>query len=370
MSARREILVGVSLSLTGRFSLQGRQAFEGMRLWEFHVNAEGGLRVAAEQRRPVRLLCYDDESRARRARENALRLLREDLVHVLFGPYSSGLTLAVARIAKGHNKLLWNHGGTSDALFQRGLRCLVSVGTPASDYFRELPAWLARERPGVGRACVLHARQGTFAAHVARGFEEAARATRMEIERIAFDPSLKEVEAMVGELRCANPQIVVLAGSFQDEVRFLRTRSSWPGSIRRVAAVSAGIQAFYDALKEGSEGVIGTSQWEPKVAVGKIRGPDSDWFARNFQKRFGRRPDYTAAAGFALGLVFAECARQAGTLGDAHLREVANELDINTFFGRFRLDPENSLQVGHRMVLIQWRQGRKVILSEGEAAGV
>jgi len=44
--------------------------------------------------------------------------------------------MAVAPLALAHGKLLWNHGGTSDALFDRGWPHLVSIGQPASAQIR------------------------------------------------------------------------------------------------------------------------------------------------------------------------------------------------------------------------------------------
>ncbi|HLB88587.1 MAG TPA: ABC transporter substrate-binding protein, partial [Terriglobales bacterium] len=96
MKSRREILVGLSISLTGRFSAQGRQALDGLRLWQSYVNGQDGITIGQAAPRPVRLFFYDDQSRASLARANALRLLRRDCVDALFGPYSSGLTMAVA----------------------------------------------------------------------------------------------------------------------------------------------------------------------------------------------------------------------------------------------------------------------------------
>jgi branched-chain amino acid transport system substrate-binding protein len=99
MEPRQEILVGLSISLTGRFSAQGRQALDGLRLWQSYVNGQDGISIGQAAPQPVRLLFYDDQSRASLARENALRLLRQDHVDALFGPYSSGLSLTVAEVA-------------------------------------------------------------------------------------------------------------------------------------------------------------------------------------------------------------------------------------------------------------------------------
>jgi len=44
-------------------------------------------------------------------------------------------------------------------------------------------------------------------------------------------------------------------------------------------------------------------------------------------------------------------------------RSVAfSDLHTTTFFGDFAIERENGQQVGHRMVLVQWHGGRKVII--------
>ena len=86
MESRQEILVGLSISLTGRFSALGRQALDGLRLWQFYVNGQDGITIGQTAPRPVRVVFYDDQSRASLARANALRLLRRDCVDALFGP--------------------------------------------------------------------------------------------------------------------------------------------------------------------------------------------------------------------------------------------------------------------------------------------
>ena len=79
MESRQEILVGLSISLTGMFSAQGRQALDGLRLWQSYVNGREGITIGQAAPRPVRLVFYDDQSRASLARGNALRLLRQDI---------------------------------------------------------------------------------------------------------------------------------------------------------------------------------------------------------------------------------------------------------------------------------------------------
>src|SRR5215467_15266763 len=77
--SNRDITAGVSISASGEFQLPGQQALNGILLWRAYVNAEGGIRGGSISR-PVRLIWYDDTSRANRTRENVLRLLRNDCV--------------------------------------------------------------------------------------------------------------------------------------------------------------------------------------------------------------------------------------------------------------------------------------------------
>src|SRR4029453_5682822 len=119
MGLTRPVVAGVSVSLSGPLSRQGKDADEGLRLWVDPAVSAGGP--------PLRLVALDDASSASRARENAARLLTAERVDLLLGPYGSGSTLAVARVAAAHRKILWNHGGASDAVTEAGSAFVVSV---------------------------------------------------------------------------------------------------------------------------------------------------------------------------------------------------------------------------------------------------
>src|SRR6266487_5139171 len=89
-----EIRVGLSASVSGKFQLQGQQALNGVLLGQSYANDQGGISINGEIPRAVRLIWYDDASRVSRTRKNVLRLIRDDNVDILLGPYSSILTTA------------------------------------------------------------------------------------------------------------------------------------------------------------------------------------------------------------------------------------------------------------------------------------
>ena len=98
-----KIKVGISISLSGRYEIQGRESFEGLLLWTEEVNKSGGIFFKPEGKRiPVELIHYDDRSSAEECSGLVERLIARNGIDVLIGPYSSGLTLAAAPVSERH----------------------------------------------------------------------------------------------------------------------------------------------------------------------------------------------------------------------------------------------------------------------------
>ncbi len=114
------------MSLSGQFQVQGKQALAGLEAWARDANDRS--------RESFRVVYYDDSSDPSTVKEVTARLIVNDQVDILVGPYSSVLTSAAAEVSEKHGKLLWNQGGASDAVYQRGYRWIVGVLTPASRY--------------------------------------------------------------------------------------------------------------------------------------------------------------------------------------------------------------------------------------------
>ena len=358
----RSVTLGLSISLTGRFEAQGRQAARGVELWIAQVNDAGGLALGSGRRR-IRRILHDDASRKGSALRNVERLLTEERVDLLIGPYSSGLTLSVAPLALAYGKLLWNHGGTSDALFSRGWSHLVSIAHPASGYFRLLPGWLRRTEPSMRTMTVMHDRRGTFASSVIEGLSESAGAAGFTVSQIPFGSPIRNPEPLLEQALAKNPECLVLVGSYESDVMLVRALSL----ARRppvLAAVAAGVSGFGHDLGPLAEGVIGPSQWEPGLGVNPSLGPSGAMFLAAFRATYGEEPDYPAAQAYALGLILGRCVEEAGELEDERLRALALSLDVTTFFGPFHLDPVTGRQIGHRGCLVRWLGGRKIILPE------
>ena len=367
------IKVGISASLTGQFATQGRQALAGLTAWAEYVNAQGGLAVAG-QSHPLTVIHYDDGSLAEGTQQNTERLITQDGVDLLFGPYSAGLTTATAEVAESRGKLLWNHGGAGDALYARGYRNVVGILTPADQYLDGAPALARQANPEASKLVILRIDTGAFARIVARGVETAAHelgfTTELDLRYRPSQTRFAEIARAVADLQ---PDLVVGVGRIRHDIGAARALANLPNRSRigLAVVVAAPIVEFASELGPLADGFIGPSQWEPAVSVpAPDVGPSS---AEALQilalaaAAAGLPVDYPMAQAFAAGFIAGRCVQDAGAWDDDALREAAGRLDCTTFYGGFRVD-EAGRQVGRSVVLVQRQEGRKVVVWPPEQA--
>jgi branched-chain amino acid transport system substrate-binding protein len=125
--------------------------------------------------------------------------------------------------------------------------------------------------------------------------------------------------------------------------------------------IVASIKLFKDELGEASEGFLSSSQWEKGIRIDPDIGPTPEEFFSSFVSIYSKEPDYVAAQGYNVGIIIEKCIQETGTLDDLTLREFAKGAQFKTFYGHFKTD-SNGNQIGHDMVVVQWREGKKVIV--------
>lgn len=374
----RTLKVGIPVSLSGQFQVQGQQALAGLLAWAKDVNQVGGILVASLQARlPVSVVHYDDASKPASVRRATERLIVDDRVDLLMGPYSSVLAQAAAEVAEGHHRVLWNQGGASDSIYQRGYRWVVGILTPASEYLAGLSQLVREADPKANKLAILRASSGEFPKAVSSGMERRALALGFRTVLLReYDPSIADFSEILDSVAQARPDVLVAVGRIQNDLLLARQLAQRRPPLGAVAVVAAPIQQFQDMLRVDVEGFLGPSQWEPTVAAYSHTplptdnyGPSAHQVLDSLQRQVrahGSAPlqqtDYPLVQSYAAGLVAQRCVEVANTLDNQALREVAATLDFSTFYGRFKIDPATGCQIGRSVVIIQWQQGRKVIV--------
>ena len=356
------VKVGIPVSLTGQFSLQGAQTLAGISAWAGDVNRTGGLAVGG-RKAPVEIVWRDDGSQRDKARAITERLITGDDVDLLVGPYSAMLTNAAAEVAQSHGKLLWNQGGASPLVYRQGNPWVVGTLTPADEYLAGLLPAVREVRPEAATVAIARAETGAFPRDVAAGVEAASAALGFRVVlSLRFDAEADEFSGVVDAVRQSAPDVLVVAGRFQNDLNLAELLAESGPPIGVVAVVAAGVDAFRQRLGGRAENFIGPSQWEPDAGYAVDYGPGIAEVQASLRRAGHPVVDYPMAQAYAVGVVIQRCAEECGALDDAELRQAAASLDFTTFYGRFRIDAETGRPIGKPALLVQWRYGRKAIV--------
>jgi branched-chain amino acid transport system substrate-binding protein len=133
---------------------------------------------------------------------------------------------------------------------------------------------------------------------------------------------------------------------------------------------------FHEMLGRSAEFVYGPSQWERELVTLRAGGlipiarqyPGAREFVEAHQREYpGADLSYQTAAGYAGCQVLMEAVKRAGSLDRGKIRDAILKLDFNTVFGAFKVDADGR-QIAHKMVTIQWQDGKRVIVWPEELA--
>src|ERR671918_636932 len=130
---RSPVRIGASLSLTGTYAKPGKYGHEGYQLCVKDLNASGGLLG-----RPVELVVYDDRSDPQTGVRLYEKLITEDNVDAVMGPYSSPITEAVANVTEKYRKVMVAPLASTTSIFKKGRKYVFMVISPAEGYLEGL----------------------------------------------------------------------------------------------------------------------------------------------------------------------------------------------------------------------------------------
>jgi branched-chain amino acid transport system substrate-binding protein len=346
-----EYTIGAALSLSDGNVRQARMAAAGLVQAVEDARRAGGVTAGGRSLLP-RLALLDDGGTPKGLRHALDLLAGADL---LIGPYGSGLAREAGDWAAERGRVIWNHGGSADEVEMQPW--LVSIASPTSRYLTAVIDVISASVSG-GRVLV-GAGTGSFGRAAVRGAGEAAVAAGLgAVDVVAPGEVPDRVDA----------DVLLLAGSFDDDVAVLRRLQSRP---RAVAAVAGGLREFAEAVgARRAEGVLAPSQWEEGVRVRPDVGPRSVDVVRALRFRLapglhpgtaGAHVEYPAAQAYAAVMIALRCVADTGGFDDEALLAAARRLRCTTFFGRFGLGPDGR-QADHALVVVQWQKGAKCIV--------
>lgn len=221
-SAQDALKLGAAVSLTGPFSREGQLLRDGYDLWKDTVNAQGGIKVGGKTYK-VEIVYYDDESKAQTSARLTEKLITEDKVAFLFGPYSSGIATATAAISERYKMLSLAPMATANSLYARGYKYIFTPSPLANAGLFPLLDMAATFSPKPTRIAIVGP-DDLFPNVTGEGAAKKAAELGLEVVYTGKYPkTATELSAVATQLKAANPDVVLATGYAQDTIQLLKS---------------------------------------------------------------------------------------------------------------------------------------------------
>jgi branched-chain amino acid transport system substrate-binding protein len=348
--AQAPIKIGASMSVTGTYAKPGSYQKEGYDVCIDELNAKGGLLG-----RKVELVIYDDQSQPATAVKLYEKLITEDKVDAVMGPYSSAVSEAVANVTEKYKKVMVAPLAATTSIFKKGRKYIFMIITPAENYLDGLIDMAAKR--GLKTVAIIN-EDTLFPKASAAGTAEAAKKRGMQVVlQEAYPKGNTDFSALLVKIKAANPDVIAAGTYFDDAVAITRQMKELNVNPKMFGLTVGGdIPEFYDLLKQNAEYVYGSTQWDDSLPY-----PGQKEFLAAYKKKFKHEPSYHSAAGYAGCLLYAEAAKKAGSLDADKVREQLLKMESKTAFGDYKVEADG-FQVAHKMVMLQWQDGKRVIV--------
>jgi branched-chain amino acid transport system substrate-binding protein len=261
------------------------------------------------------------------------------------------------------------------SIVKEGRGYIFQVYSPSEVYLEGFVELVARH--GL-KTIALIAEDSLFPQAAVKGASELARKKGLQVVFTeAYPRGSTDFSAILTRARAATPDALGAATFFEDAVAITRQMKQLDLNPKMFGAtVGVGQPDFYRQLERAAEFVYGPSQWEPEFVMIRAGGlipiarqyPGAREFVEAHHREYpGADLSYQTAAGYAGCQVLTEAVKRTGSLDRERVREAILKLDFNTVFGAFKVDADG-LQTAHKMVTIQWQEGKRVIVWPEELA--
>jgi branched-chain amino acid transport system substrate-binding protein len=368
------IKLGAAVSQTGAYSVEGKSVKEGYELWEKTVNEKGGIDVGGSKRK-VKVVYYDDQSKPETAIKLTQRLISEDKVDFLLGPYSSGMTIATSAIAAQYKKIMFAGGAAASSVFEQGNEYVFSPLALTSEY--TVSGLDALKVSGAKSVGILHSDDAPMTDVKDATVAHAKRIGLKVTSTQAVPVDATDIKGALGQIEASKPDVLVEAGTSVLGILAMRTLRTldWAPDVLMIQAPTE--RQFVDELGvDNTRGVLAPTQW---VGTAAFEGDEVFGTAKAYRDmyvdEYGHEPSYLPASASAAALALQLAIEKAGTTETDAVRDELIGLEADTFYGPLNFtgpDDESGLvgaNIDRKMLTIQLDdKGNQVVVAPDEAA--
>jgi branched-chain amino acid transport system substrate-binding protein len=368
-AAEDTITLGSAISITGKYSQEGKNASDGYNFAVKRINEMGGVKVNGKTYK-LAVKYYDDESTPTRTAQLLERIINQDGIKFLLGPYASGPTKAAAPVAEKYKVPMVEAEGASRSLFTQGYKYLFAALSTSDQYVApliDLAAELAEqhgEKPSnvtIGMAF----ENDPFSLDIRAGVVDTAKKYGMKIvvdDKMPRD--LSDISATLTKIKALRPDVLVFSGHTKGATTATRQMKELGVNAKLVGMTHCESAKLTEKFPNESEGIMCPTQWAETLKYkDNVFGT-----AMDYNKAFlAAHPDYklvpyqTAQASAAVE-IWADAFRRAQSFDTQKLRDALASTDLDTFYGHIKFD-SNGKNITKPMVLRQIQGGKYVVVA-------
>ena len=357
------IVLGSAISLTGKYSTNGIHAQNGYELAVKRINEMGGVKVGGKAYK-LKVVYYDDESTPARGAQLAERLIKQDGVQFMLGPYSSGLTKAIAPVTEKYKVPMVEAEGASRSLFTQGYKYLFAVLSTSEQYLAssiDLAAEIAKKNgkdPSDVKIAMAF-ENDPFSLDVRAGVVEDAKKYGMKIvidDKLPRD--LSDMSATLTKTRALKPDLLVVSGHSKGAATAARQIAEMKIDTPMIAMTHCEAAKIVDQFGASTNDYLCPTQWAETLSYkGDYFGTAAEYDAL-FKQTFDgyKNVPYQAAQASAAVLVWKDAFERANTFDVPKVRDALAATDMKTFYGGIRFS-EAGNNIAKPMVLRQIQDG-------------
>jgi len=327
------ITVGVAVSQTGRYAEPAGRFVNSWKMYIEETNASGGWLG-----RKLNLSILDDKSDKQQSIKLYEKLITQDKVDFTMGPYSSGITDAVANILERYKYPTMAPGAASGVIWQKGRKYLFNIVAVAQDY--QKGALHIAKDIGVKRIAVV-GEDSLFPRQTAEGVRAWAKKLGLKIVlEESYPRKQQDFTALLQKIKSRRAEALISNSYFADSTAQLRGLRELNINLKIFAGtVGPALPKFAKQLGSTAEFVLGFSQWEPKPEL--LKRPGMEKYIASYQKRYGVKPNYHAGQSYASFQVLEAAVKAAGTTDRHKVWQTMRTLGTMTILGPWKVDKNN-----------------------------
>ena len=352
------IILGAAVSLTGKYSTNGMHTKNGYDLAVKIINGRAAKVQVGGKDYKFKIIYYDDESNAGRAAQLAEKLIKQDGVKYMLGPYSSGLTKAIAPVTEENKIPMVEANGASRSLFTKGYKYLFAVLSAANQYLEVAIDLAVEKNGGKGVKIAMAFEQDAFSQDVRLGILDAAKRTGSEI--IIDDKLPKELNDMAATLakvKATKPDVLVVSGHSKGALTAIRQIAEMKVDVPMLAMTHCDASKLAKQHGKKSEYALCAAQWHKTLSYKDKYFGTGKKYDKTFTAEYGYAPPYQAAESSAALLVWKDAFERANSLDTEKVRDALATTDMQTFYGNIKFS-EGGQNIAKPMVLFQVMCGK------------